>query len=135
MYLFPVAPLLYLVTDAAISLFTLAAANESDVVAVATFVVTVHTGWSSYLFAIVVAVALVMDARALRDHPAWNPNPWLAAGVAIVLLAGAVLAAPYLLSVPVIAYYVYQRRQRAGDDGSDSGRGPADASLERSTCE
>ncbi|MDS0475799.1 hypothetical protein [Natrinema sp. 1APR25-10V2] len=45
------------------------------------------------------------------------------------------MAAPYLLSVPAIAYYVYQRRRRVGDDGSDSGRSPADASVERSTLE
>ena len=77
----------------------------------------------------------VKDARALRDHRAWNPNPWLVGVLGIVHFAGAVLAFPYLLSVPAIAYYAYRRRQRVGDDGRDGGRGPAEASGDRQVLE
>ncbi|WP_254761444.1 hypothetical protein [Natrinema marinum] len=134
-YLFPVGPVSMLSSYAGLRLFVSASEGGSIGVGIAAFVVTVLAGWLSYLFAAIVAVALVMDARALRDHPAWNPNPWLVGVLGVVHLAGAVLAYPYLLSTPAIAYYVYRRRRHVGDDSGDGGRRPAEATGERSTLE
>ncbi|WP_226480093.1 hypothetical protein [Natrinema amylolyticum] len=125
-YLFPIAPLSTLTSNAALRLFVQTADTESLGVGLASFVVTVLAGWLSYLFAVVVAVALVMDALGLREHPAWNPNPWLAGGLGLSHFAGAVLAVPYLLSVPAIGYYVYRRRQRLGGRDGDEGGGTAE---------
>ncbi|WP_245742014.1 hypothetical protein [Natrinema salaciae] len=117
-------------SNAAFRLFVRSADAESVGIGLASFAVTVLASWLSYLFAAVVAVALIMDALALRDHPAWNPNPWLAGALGLVHVAGAVLAIPYLFSVPAIGYYVYRRRQRV--DGTDDGEyGPAESSNDR----
>ncbi|QLK26964.1 hypothetical protein HYG81_04975 [Natrinema zhouii] len=131
-YLFPLGPLSMLCSYAGLWLFTRATDAESIGVGVAAFIVTVLAGWLSYLFAAIVAIAISMDARALRDHPTWNPSPWLAVGAGLVHFAGAVLAGPYLLSVPAIAYYVYRRRQHVGGDG---GRGSAESARDRATLE
>ncbi|WP_245853062.1 hypothetical protein [Natrinema ejinorense] len=130
-YLFPIPPLLLVVTYATVSLFTVAAQAESPLLAIGAFAATVLTGWVAYLIAAVVAVALAMDALALRDHPAWNPNPWLAAVLGVVHFGGAFLAVPYLASVPGISYYVYRRRQSVDGDGNgghDGERGSIDPS-------
>ncbi|WP_222917992.1 hypothetical protein [Natrinema sp. SYSU A 869] len=134
-YLFPIAPLLTLSSNVALRLFVLAADAESLGVGLASFVVTVLAGWLSYLFAAVVAVALLMDALALREQPAWNPNPWLAGGLGLSHVAGAVLAVPYLFSVPAVGYYVYRRRQRLDGRDGDEGRGTAESSSDQSVLE
>ncbi|WP_408957757.1 hypothetical protein [Natrinema sp. 74] len=128
-YLFPVGPLSMLGSYAGLWLFVSASEGDSVGVGIAAFLATVLANWLSYLFAAIVAVALIMDARALRDYPAWNPNPWLVGVLGVVHVAGAVIAYPYLLSVPTIAYYVYRRRQHVG------GRRPAEAAGDRSTSE
>lgn len=134
-YLFPIGPLSLVLSHAALGLFVQASEAGSLGVGLSTFAVTVLAGWLSVLCSAVVAVALGMDALALRDHPAWNPNPWLAGIVGLGHLAGAELAYPYLLSVPAIGYYVYRRRQHVGSGDGDSGRGSADSSSDRSVLE
>ncbi|MFC6767215.1 hypothetical protein [Natrinema soli] len=131
-YLFPLGPLSMLCSYGGLWLFTRATDAESIGVGIAAFVATVLAGWLSYLFAAIVAIALSMDARALRDHPTWNSTPWLAVGAGLVHFSGAVLAVPYLLSVPAIAYYVYRRRQHVGSGG---GRGSAVSARDRPTLE
>ncbi|AGB30949.1 hypothetical protein C488_02725 [Natrinema pellirubrum DSM 15624] len=121
-YLFPIAPLLTLISTAALRFFVVAADREALGAGLVSFAVTVLAGWLSFLFAAVVAVALLMDALALRDRPGWNPNPWLVGALGLVHVAGAELAVAYLFSVPAIGYYVYRRRQRL--HGSE-GRGRA----------
>ncbi|MDF9744149.1 hypothetical protein [Natrinema salsiterrestre] len=133
-YVFPIGPVLLLLSRTALELFVQASEAGSLAIGLSTFAVTLIAGWSSVLCSAVVAVALVMDALALRDHPYWNPNPWLAGVVGIGHLAGAELAYPYLLSVPAIGYYVYRRRQHIGGDGG-SGPGPADPSGDRPALE
>ncbi|MFA9504723.1 hypothetical protein ACERIM_18325 [Natrinema sp. H-ect1] len=100
----------------------MAADREALGAGLVSFAVTVLAGWLSFLFAAVVAVALLMDALALRDRPGWNPNPWLVGALGLGHVAGAELTVAYLFSVPAIGYYVYRRRQRL--HGSE-GRGRA----------
>lgn len=119
-YLFPIGPLATLGSYAALWLFTLSVDAESLGVGLASFVVIVLAGWSSVIFAAIAGGSVLMDALALRDHPSWNPNPWIAGGLGLVHLAGAELAIPYLLSVPGIGYYLYRRRQLIGRDGDES---------------
>ncbi|WP_229504760.1 hypothetical protein [Natrinema versiforme] len=122
-YLFPLAPLAMLGSYAGLWLFTRSVDAESLGVGLAAFAVTVLAGWLSVIFAAIVAGSLLMDALALRDHPSWNPNPWIAGGLGLVHLAGAELVIPYLLSVPGIGYYLYRRRQLIGRDGGDDSGG------------
>ncbi|SEW11331.1 hypothetical protein [Natrinema salifodinae] len=127
-YLFPVPPLLVAVSDVALALFVRAVELESAGLRIVTFVGILLVGWLSYLFAAIVAVALTADVLALRDHPGWNSNPWLAAGLGVVHVAGTELAFPYLISVPAIGYYVYRRRQLIAGGDPDSGEGGNDGS-------
>jgi hypothetical protein len=133
-YLFLIGPFFVVTSHAALGLFVQASETGSLGVGLGSFAVTVLAGWLSVLFSALVAVALVMDALALRDHSSWNPNPWLAGVLGLLHLAGAELAVPYLISVPAIGYYVYRRRQHVGGDG-DSGPGPAESSSDRSVLE
>ncbi|WP_226007647.1 hypothetical protein [Natrinema salinisoli] len=134
-YTFPIGPFSLVASYTGLSLFVLAADSESLGMGLASFAVVFLGGWLSYLFAAIAAVALLMDALTLRDHPAWTPNPWFAGGLALVHFAGAVLAVPYLLSVPAIGYYVYRRRQHIGSGDGGSGPGPVEPSGDRPLLE
>jgi hypothetical protein len=60
---------------------------------------------------VIVLVCLLGDVRALRRAPEWFPSiAWPLVGV--VHLAGVVLPVSFALSVPLLSYYLYGRRER-----------------------
>ena len=110
--LFPVVPVLSLLSGAASRTFISAAASEADLnVGVASFVLGVISFWGALLVGVIVLVCLLGDVRALRRAPEWSPSiAWPLVG--IVHLAGVVLPAAFALSVPLLSYYLYGRRER-----------------------
>ncbi|ESP87906.1 hypothetical protein [Candidatus Halobonum tyrrellensis] len=86
--------------------------TDADVLAgIAGFVLGVAASWLAALAALVVLVAVVLDARALRRADAdFAPRTAFVAGVGVVHLVAAALFAPlYVVSVPALAYYTYRR--------------------------
>jgi hypothetical protein len=110
--LFPVVPALSLLSGAASRTFI--AASEADLnvgVGVASFILGVISFWGGILVGVIVLVCLLGDVRALRRAPEWSPRiTWPLVG--IVHLAGVVLPAAFALSVPLLSYYLYGRRER-----------------------
>ena len=112
--LFPVVPVLSLLSGAASRTFISAAASEADVnvgVGVASFVLGVISFWGALLVGVIVLVCLLGDVRALRRAPEWSPSiAWPLVG--LVHLAGVIFPATFVLSVPLLSYYLYGRRER-----------------------
>lgn len=112
--LFPVVPVLSLLSGAASRTFIAASASEADLnvgVGVASFILGVISFWGGILVGVIVLVSLLGDIRVLRRAPEWSPSiAWPLVG--IVHLAGVVLPAAFALSVPLLSYYLYGRRER-----------------------
>ena len=112
--LFPVVPVLSLLSGAASRMFIAASASEADLnvgVGVASFILGVISFWGGILVGVIVLVCLLGDVRALRRTPEWSPSiTWPLVG--IVHLAGVVLPAAFALSVPLLSYYLYGRHKR-----------------------
>lgn len=112
-YVFPLAPLLSAISYVG-SRTMLSAMNDELWSFLAGFVLSVLSQWLAVSFALVVLAAVVLDARALGTREAWEPNTFVYGFAGLVHLFGAVLWMAYLLSVPALGYYVYQRRQHVG---------------------
>jgi hypothetical protein len=54
-----------------------------------------------------------MDARTLAERGSWSPNQYALGAVGLLHLAATQLLPLSLLSTPLLAAYVYRRRQRA----------------------
>jgi hypothetical protein len=112
--LFPVVPVLSLFSGAASRRFIAASASDADLnigVGVASFVLGVISFWAGILGGVIVLVCLLGDVRALRRGPEWSPSTtWPLVG--IVHLAGVVLPAAFVLSIPLLSYYLHRRRER-----------------------
>ncbi|MFU1781337.1 hypothetical protein ACM16X_08145 [Haloarcula japonica] len=76
------------------------------------FALTVLAGWAGVLFSLLLTVGLFLDSRQLRRTDRdWSPTPLYAlAGIAHAV--GTTLFAAFAVSVPVIGYYLYRRRER-----------------------
>ncbi|WP_435119228.1 hypothetical protein [Halolamina sp. C58] len=116
-YLFPLPPLLSLVAAGGmwgfIALTSSGSFSDADALAgIGAFLLTVAGSWLAILFALVVAVAAFMDARALAERGSWSPNRYAVGALGIVHLAATQLLPLSLLSTPLLAAYVYRRRQR-----------------------
>ena len=86
--------------------------NGGDaLVGIATFLLTVLTYWLAIIVAAVVFISVYLDARAFAGREDWSPNRYVFGTAGLVHLAGAVVVYLYLLSVPSLCYYLYQRRQ------------------------
>lgn len=115
--LFPVPPLLSLAALGSLRAFVSMTGSESltesgVLVGLAAFVLSVLGLWLAVLVALVVAVSVFMDARALAGAEPRTPNPYVFGGVGLVHLAGTELLVLNLLSVPSFVYYLYRRRRR-----------------------
>ena len=112
--LFPVVPVLSLLSGAASRTFIAASASEADLnvgVGVASFILGVISFWGGILVGVIVLVCLLGDVRALRRAPEWSPSiAWPLVGV--VHLAGVVFPVAFVLSIPLLSYYLYGRRER-----------------------
>nr|WP_228841760.1 hypothetical protein [Haloarcula sp. CBA1127] len=76
------------------------------------FALTVLASWAGVLFSLLLTVGLFLDSRQLRRTDGdWAPTP-LYALAGIVHAVGTTLLAAFAVSVPVIGYYLYQRRRR-----------------------
>ncbi|MBB6646550.1 hypothetical protein [Halobellus ruber] len=109
----PVVPALSLLSGAASRTFVAVSGSGADLnvgVGVASFILGVISFWGGILVGVIVLVCLLGDVRALRRAPGWSPSiAWPLAG--IVHLAGVVLPAAFALSVPLLSYYLYGRRE------------------------
>lgn len=85
--------------------------SDADVLAgIAGFVLGVVASWLAALLALVVLVALVLDARALRRTGAgFAPRPAFAGAVGLAYLVASTFAPLYVVSVPTLTYYAYRR--------------------------
>jgi hypothetical protein len=106
-------PALSLLSGLASRTFIAASASEADLnvgVGVASFVLGIISFWGALLVGVIVLVCLLGDVRALRREPEWSPSiAWSLAGIA--QLAGVVFPAAFVLSVPLLSYYLYERRE------------------------
>jgi hypothetical protein len=114
-YLFPLPPLLSLLAAggmwAFVSLASSGSFSDADALAgIGAFLLTVAGSWLAILFAVVVAVSAVVDARTLAERGSWSPNQYALAAVGLCHLAATQLLPLSLLSTPLLAAYVYRRR-------------------------
>jgi hypothetical protein len=116
-YLFPL-PLLLSVAAAGgmwafVSLTSSGSFSDADALAgIAAFLLTVAGSWLSILFGAVVAVAVVMDARALADRGWWSPNRYAVGVLGLFHLVATQFLPLGLLSTPLFVAYCYRRRER-----------------------
>ncbi|MGB9951627.1 hypothetical protein ACOZ4F_04410 [Haloarcula marismortui] len=76
------------------------------------FALTVLASWASVLFSLLLTVGLFFYSRQLRGTDRdWSPTP-LSALAGIVHAVGTTLFATFVVSVPVVGYYLYRRRRR-----------------------
>lgn len=109
-YAFVVPPALLALSYLGVAAFVQSAQTESPLLALGSLALTALSSWLAYPVVLVVAVSLFLDARALSDSDR-ALNEWFAGLLGLVHVAGAVVAVPYLVSVPGIGYYLYRRRQ------------------------
>ncbi|SEK95593.1 hypothetical protein [Haloferax larsenii] len=69
---------------------------------------------ASMLLGVIVAGALVLDIHELqKTDSSWHPHwAWVAPGV--VNIAGPLFSPAFVVSVPLLSYYLYRRGKRVG---------------------
>lgn len=115
--LFPLPPVLSLVAvgglRALLSLTSPGPFSDADALAsLAAFSLSIAGSWLSILVGLVVAVSVVMDARALATRGWWAPNQYAIAALGLLHLAGTQVLPLSLLSTPLLFCYLYRRRQQ-----------------------
>lgn len=110
--LFPTVPALSILSGLASRTFLAASASAEDLnvgVGIASFMLGIASFWGGILAGVIVLVCLIGDVRVLRRARVWSPSiAWPLVGIAH--LAGVALPSLFVLSVPLLSYYLYRRR-------------------------
>jgi hypothetical protein len=111
--LFPAVPALSILSGLASRTFLAASTSAEDLnvgVGITSFILGVVSFWGGIFVGVIVLVCLLGDVRVLRRTRVWSPSiAWPLVGIAH--LAGVVLPSLFVLSVPLLSYYLYRRRE------------------------
>ncbi|WP_411967668.1 hypothetical protein [Haloferax sp. YSSS75] len=111
---FPISVFLSVLAVAAVAGIMPAIEAESPEAALSFFAVLFLADGISLLVGFVVLVFLAIDVYAVRESSvSWRPR-WLWVAAGLVHIAGALFSLFYVVSVPLLSYYLYRRGKRVG---------------------